>query len=93
MKKTKSGEPCSVITIAGIYDHPEVPLFAIEGILYHEMLHEAIPPYSRNGRRVIHGPEFNNAERAFPGFVRWREWEKTELHRLVRKFRQKSRWK
>jgi predicted SprT family Zn-dependent metalloprotease len=56
-----------------------VPRHAIEGIVFHEMLHIAIPPYKRSGKNVIHGPEFRKAERGFPHFNAWRKWEKEHL--------------
>jgi hypothetical protein len=83
-RRDRQGQRFALITIAGAYDHPEVPRFAIEGIVYHEMLHIAIPPYTRNGRRTIHGPEFTRAERSTPFFVLWREWERVHLRRCSR---------
>jgi hypothetical protein len=80
MQKTdRSGNRVNLITIAGVYDHPRVPRFAIESIMYHEMLHIAIPPDVRNGRRVVHGAAFKAAEKRFPRYLEWRAWEKTVL--------------
>jgi len=75
----KSKTRLSLISIAQTYNKIGVPRFAIEGIVYHEMLHIAIPPYKRNGKNVIHGPEFRTAERGFPHFNAWRRWEKEHL--------------
>jgi hypothetical protein len=69
----------SLISIAQTYNKTGVPRFALEGIVYHEMLHIAVPPYKRSGKNVIHGPEFKKAERAFPHFISWRRWEKEHL--------------
>ncbi len=75
------GEKASFITIAGAYNRPDVPRFAVEGVLFHEMAHEALPPTVRGGRRSIHGREFRNLERSYPLFAQWREWERLYLGR------------
>jgi hypothetical protein len=81
------GTRFNLITIAGVYNHPEVPQFAIEAVMYHEMLHIVIPPYFKNGRHVIHGREFKQHERDFEHYELWREWEKTSLRALARKMK------
>jgi hypothetical protein len=87
------GKPFFCITIAGVYDHPDVPRCAIEAIVYHEMLHIAIPPRSGNGRTIIHGPEFRRAERAFPHYRQWRDWEAEALRRIHRAMKRRARTK
>jgi hypothetical protein len=74
-----SGQRHNLISIARAYNRPDVPRFAIEAIMYHEMLHIAIPPFKRNLHNVIHGSEFKRAERSFPHFKEWRHWEKTGM--------------
>jgi hypothetical protein len=66
----------NLITIASMYNRPDVPRCAMEGIMHHEMLHIACPPLRRNGRNVIHGREFKAREREFPGHGDWTAWEK-----------------
>lgn len=78
-KYDRRGTRYSLITIAAMYDRPDVPRFAIEGIMYHEMLHIAVPPVKRNGRNVIHGADFRHRERLFPCRAQWLAWEKTAL--------------
>jgi hypothetical protein len=90
-KKDLSDAPFSLITIAGVYDHPAVPRFAIEAVMRHEMLHVVMPPSVKNGRRSVHPRAFTAAEQAFPGFQEWHSWEKTWLHRLAREMRRKRR--
>jgi hypothetical protein len=70
------GRRCNLISIARLYDRMDVPRFAIEAIVYHEMLHIAIPPYKRRFQNVIHGREFRRAEQSFPYFKQWRQWER-----------------
>jgi|WetSurMetagenome_2_1015567.scaffolds.fasta_scaffold295026_1 hypothetical protein len=73
------GNKHNLISIAQMYNRPGVPRFAIESIVYHEMLHIAIPPYKRNFKNVIHGREFKRAEQSFPYFKQWRKWEKEHV--------------
>jgi hypothetical protein len=75
----KQGRRNSLISIARTYNRPDVPRFAIEGIVFHEMLHIVVPPYKRGLQNVIHGAEFKRAERQFPFFREWRKWEKEHL--------------
>jgi hypothetical protein len=77
-----SGNRFNLITIAGVYNRPEVPLYAVEGVVYHEMAHIACPPYKKNGKNVIHGPEFKKTERRYARFREWRRWEKAFIKRL-----------
>jgi hypothetical protein len=83
------GNRVNLITVAGVYNHPRIPRFAIEALVFHEMLHIVLPPYRRNGRTVFHGPEFKAAERAFPHYAAWHRWEKTELPGIARAMRRK----
>ena len=86
-----NGHRFNLITIAGAYNHPGVPRFAIEGIMHHEMMHIAVPPYKRNGRTVIHGKEFKNEEKKFNGHREWRTWEREKLPALARQSGKKHR--
>jgi hypothetical protein len=79
IKIDPAGNRVNLITIAGVYDLPTVPRFAIEAILHHEMLHIAIPPVRGTGRSVIHGSAFKTAEKKFEHYLKWRAWEKTDL--------------
>jgi hypothetical protein len=81
----KNGNPFNLITISGAYDSPGVPEYAIHGVIYHEMLHIAIPPREskRGKRRIIHGSDFKAAERKFPFFDKWIKWEKENMWRLI----------
>ena len=74
-----------LITISKAYDGTDVPKVAVAGVLFHEMCHIAVPPRpGRGGKRMVHHKEFRVAERRFPGWTQWRDWEKTHLARRVR---------
>lgn len=56
----------NAIVISRVFDHPRVPRYAVEYIVYHEMLHLKHPVRLRGSRRCVHSPEFQAEERLFP---------------------------
>ena len=56
----------NAIIISRIFDHPAVPIFVLEYIVYHEMLHLKHPVRLRGSRRCVHSAEFQAEERLFP---------------------------
>ncbi len=56
----------NAIVVSRIFDHPLVPRYAVEYILYHEMLHLKHPVKMRGSRRCVHGKEFHAEEGLFP---------------------------
>jgi predicted metal-dependent hydrolase len=56
----------NTIVVSRVFDHPQVPLYAVEYILYHEMLHLKHPVKMRGSRRCVHGKEFQEEEKLFP---------------------------
>jgi hypothetical protein len=56
----------NTIMVSRVFDHPRVPRYAIEYILYHEMLHLKHPVKMRGSRRCVHGPAFQADEKLFP---------------------------
>jgi predicted metal-dependent hydrolase len=56
----------NTIVVSRIFDHPLVPRYAVEYLLYHEMLHLKHPVKLRGSRRCVHSPEFQAEERLFP---------------------------
>jgi predicted metal-dependent hydrolase len=72
-----------LIRIHPSLDRPEVPEFYVAFIVFHEMLHQAVPARERNGRRIVHGPEFRRRERAHPDFARALAWERRHIRLLL----------
>ncbi|HSM92968.1 MAG TPA: hypothetical protein VLT47_08755 [Anaeromyxobacteraceae bacterium] len=72
-----------LIRIHPSLDRPEVPAFYVAFIVFHEMLHQAVPARVVNGRRVVHGPEFRRRERAWPDFARAHAWERANIRLLL----------
>jgi predicted metal-dependent hydrolase len=56
----------NTIVISRIFDHPRVPRYAVEYILFHEMLHLKHPVKLRGSRRCVHSREFLAEEKTFP---------------------------
>jgi len=56
----------NTIVVSRVFDRPGTPRFAIEYLLYHEMLHLKHPVRVRAGRRCVHSREFQAEERLFP---------------------------
>lgn len=72
-----------VIRIHPVLDRPSVPEFYVAAVVFHEMLHQAVPAREVNGRRVVHGPDFRRRERAYPDHERARRWEAANLGLLL----------
>jgi predicted metal-dependent hydrolase len=56
----------NAIVISRVFDHPRVPRYAVEYILFHEMLHLKHPVKLRGSRRCVHSREFQEEEKQFP---------------------------
>lgn len=66
----------NAIVISRLFDHPRVPVFVVEYIVYHEMLHLKHPVKVRAGRRCVHPPQFQAEEKLFPELERAKEFLK-----------------
>jgi hypothetical protein len=82
----------------GVYDHklreirlhpaldaPMVPLYFVEFIVFHEMLHQLFPSDRHAGRHVHHPRAFRDREKAFPKYALALAWEKENLHALLKR--------
>jgi predicted metal-dependent hydrolase len=56
----------NTIMVSRVFDRRNTPRYAIEYLMYHEMLHLKHPVKSRNGRRCVHSREFQAEEKLFP---------------------------
>ncbi|HLW80389.1 MAG TPA: SprT-like domain-containing protein [Terriglobia bacterium] len=56
----------STITISRLLDSPKIPRYAVEYLVFHEMLHIRYPVERLGHRRVVHSEEFRQAEQSFP---------------------------
>ena len=56
----------NTIVVSKVFDRPSSPRYAIEYLLYHEMLHLKHPVKVRGTRRCVHSAAFEADERLFP---------------------------
>jgi hypothetical protein len=64
------------IVLSRNLDDPGTPPFVVDFVMYHEMLHVAMPAERRDGRHMHHTSAFRRAEAHFPGMkeaVAWLE--------------------
>lgn len=56
----------NTIVVSRVFDRPEVPPYAVEYLVYHEMLHLRHPVKLRGSRRCVHSAAFQADEKLFP---------------------------
>lgn len=56
----------NTIVVSRVFDRPSSPRYAIEYLLYHEMLHLKYPVHMHGLRRCVHSREFKAEEARFP---------------------------
>jgi len=56
----------NTIVVSRVFDRPSSPRYAVEYLLYHEMLHLKHPVKMRGLRRCVHSREFKADEALFP---------------------------
>ena len=56
----------NTIVVSRVFDRPSSPRYAIEYLLYHEMLHLKHPVKMRGLRRCVHSKDFKAEEALFP---------------------------
>jgi predicted metal-dependent hydrolase len=56
----------NAIVVSRVFDNSQVPRYAVEYIVYHEMLHLKHPVKLRGSRRCVHPPAFIADEKLFP---------------------------
>ena len=56
----------NTIVVSRIFDRPGVPRYAVEYLVYHEMLHLRHPVKLRGSRRCVHPAAFQAEEKLFP---------------------------
>jgi hypothetical protein len=66
----------NTIMISRVFDRSNTPRYAIEYLMYHEMLHLKHPVRVRAGRRCVHPREFQEEEKLFPELEQAKEYLK-----------------
>jgi hypothetical protein len=67
----------NTIMVSRVFDRRNTPRYAIEYLMYHEMLHLRHPVKARNGRRCVHSREFQAEENLFPELDQAKNYLKT----------------
>ena len=69
-----------LVRIHPVLDQPFVPAWFVRYVLFHEILHAAMPDEH-------HGPRFRARERVYPEFERAVRWQHKHINRLIRSAR------
>ncbi len=72
-----------LLVVSRIFDHKKCPGYVVEFIMYHEMLHLALPVVKKNGRNVIHPAEFKAREKNFYDYFRAEKFLQKKLRKLL----------
>ena len=72
-----------LVRIHPCLDRRDVPRHVVESVVYHEMLHAALPAQTRHGRRCLHTPEFRRRERLYRHHDAANRWLEAHLARLA----------
>lgn len=67
----------NTIMVSRVFDRRNTPRYAVEYLMYHEMLHLRHPVKAKNGRRCVHSREFQVEERLFPELEQAKKYLKT----------------
>jgi predicted metal-dependent hydrolase len=67
----------NTIVISKVFDRANVPRYAVEYLVYHEMLHLKHPVRLRGSRRCVHPPAFQAEEKLFPELEKAKAFLKT----------------
>ncbi|MCF8053644.1 MAG: SprT-like domain-containing protein [Deltaproteobacteria bacterium] len=62
------------IIISRHLDKSSVPRYAVEYVIFHEMLHADIGIAVKNGRRVLHSPDFREREKGYKKYAEARKY-------------------
>ncbi len=76
MGRHERRKPRSLVVINPVLDHPWITSWYLDFLVFHECLHEVVPPVAREGRILLHPPEFRRREREHPEFDRARDYER-----------------
>ena len=77
----------NTITLSPVLDDPNVPLYVVRYIVYHEMLHVLFGRRPSGGARKHHPVEFRNTERAYPDYLKAKKFLDEFTRQLARSYR------
>jgi len=71
----------NTIVISRVFDRPGVPRYAVEYLVFHEMLHLRHPVKMKGSRRCVHPRAFQDEEKGFPQLEEARRYLKEKVAR------------
>lgn len=74
-------EDTNTVMVSISLDHPGVPEYVIDYVMYHELLHQKLGVNLKNGRRYTHTPDFKKMELDFPQIAKAQQF----LNKLSRR--------
>lgn len=72
-----------LIRINALLDDPFYPLYFVEFVIYHEILHYIFPMRLEENRRILHGAEFKRHEKKFCHYAKAKLFEKTMIRKML----------
>jgi hypothetical protein len=66
----------NTIMVSRVFDRKTTPRYAVEYLMYHEMLHLKHPVKVKGGRRCVHSRDFKAEENLFPELAKAKEYLK-----------------
>jgi hypothetical protein len=73
-----------LVRIHPVLDQRWVPRYFVEYIVFHELLHHLVPPVRAGRITIMHPPQFQRREQAYPLYLRAIGWEQGHIDRLLR---------
>lgn len=73
-----------LIRVHPALDQTWVPRYFLSYIVYHELMHDVVPPVRAGNRLILHSPEFRRREQEFRDYERALAWENRHIDRLLR---------
>lgn len=80
-------EPLNLLAVNSSFDSESVPRYALEFVMYHELLHHVDANTGRPRRRVHHTRQFREQERRFSSYAEAEKW----LRRIAARGRRRRR--
>jgi len=75
----------NLVRVHPVLDQDWVPVWFVRYILFHELLHAAVPPGPDRGGRTVHHPAaFRRIEERYPDYGRALAWQEAHFTRLLR---------
>jgi predicted metal-dependent hydrolase len=71
----------NTIVISRVFDRPGVPRYAVEYLVFHEMLHLRHPVKMKGSRRCVHPRAFQDEEKGFPQLEEAKRYLKEKVAR------------